>query len=66
MHEGIAQTAPTLPYKPNRRGGGTLKIIFPEEAMHLNPHAAMYTGFVYQDIVVEKIDTHTVRVRSGL
>ena len=145
MHEGIAQTTSALPYKPTRRGGGTVRIIYPDAAMHLNPHltsgnkervvsrifyeplagwdndghlvpqlaaeipsrdngglaadgksviwklkrdvqwhdgkpftaddvvftaayaadpaAAMYTSFIYKDIQVEKIDTHTVRVR---
>ncbi len=145
MQQGIAQTPSTLSYKPTRRGGGTLKIVYHEAAVHLNPHyasgnkerivsrifyeplagwdsdgnlvpqlaaeipsrenggrasdgrsvvwklkrgvlwhdgrpftaddvvftaayaadpaAAMYTSFVYKDIVVEKIDLHTVRVR---
>jgi peptide/nickel transport system substrate-binding protein len=41
MHEGIAQTAPALPYKPTKRGGGgTLKILYWQAAVHLNPHYA--------------------------
>ena len=41
MHEGIAQTAPAIPYKPTKRGGGgTLKLIYWQAAVHLNPHYA--------------------------
>lgn len=41
MHEGIAQTTPTIPYKPTKRGGGgTLKLIYWQAAVHLNPHYA--------------------------
>ena len=41
MHEGIAQTTPTIPYKPTKRGGGgTLKVIYWQAAVHLNPHYA--------------------------
>jgi peptide/nickel transport system substrate-binding protein len=41
MHEGVAQTTPTIPYKPTKRGGGgTLKLIYWQAAVHLNPHYA--------------------------
>jgi len=41
MHEGIAQTAAAIPYKPTKRGGGgTLKLIWWQGATHLNPHFA--------------------------
>jgi peptide/nickel transport system substrate-binding protein len=41
MHEGIAQTAPAIPYKPTKRGGGgALKLIYWQAAVHLNPHYA--------------------------
>ena len=41
MHEGIAQTQAALPYKPTKRGGGgTLKLIYWQAAVHLNPHYA--------------------------
>ena len=41
MHEGIAQTQATIPYKPTKRGGGgPLKIIYWQAAVHLNPHYA--------------------------
>jgi peptide/nickel transport system substrate-binding protein len=41
MHEGIAQTAPGYSYKPTRRGGGgTIKLIYWQAAVHLNPHYA--------------------------
>ena len=41
MHEGLAQTVPTIPYKPTKRGGGgTLKMIYWQAAVHLNPHYA--------------------------
>ncbi|MFO1217627.1 MAG: peptide ABC transporter substrate-binding protein [Burkholderiaceae bacterium] len=41
MHEGIAQTAPAIPYKPTKRGGaGPLKLIYWQASVHLNPHYA--------------------------
>ncbi len=41
MHEGVAQTAPVIPYKPTKRGGGgTLRLIYWQAAVHLNPHYA--------------------------
>jgi peptide/nickel transport system substrate-binding protein len=41
MHEGIAQTTPTFAYKGTRRGGGgPLKLIWWQGAVHLNPHFA--------------------------
>ncbi|MFO1293992.1 MAG: peptide ABC transporter substrate-binding protein [Rubrivivax sp.] len=41
MHEGLAQTAAPIPYKPTKRGGGgTLKLIYWQAAVHLNPHYA--------------------------
>jgi len=41
MHEGIAQTTPTIPYKGTKRGGGgPLKLIWWQGAVHLNPHFA--------------------------
>jgi len=41
MHEGVAQTTPTIPYKPTKRGGGgALKLIYWQAAVHLNPHYA--------------------------
>ena len=41
MHEGLAQTAPAMPYKPTKRGGGgSLKLIYWQAAVHLNPHYA--------------------------
>ena len=41
MHEGVAQTPPAIPYKPTKRGGGgTLKLIYWQAAVHLNPHFA--------------------------
>ncbi|TSA11226.1 MAG: peptide ABC transporter substrate-binding protein [Comamonadaceae bacterium] len=41
MHEGIAQTQASIPYKPTKRGGGgPLKIIYWQAAVHLNPHYA--------------------------
>ncbi|MFN9193041.1 MAG: peptide ABC transporter substrate-binding protein [Pseudomonadota bacterium] len=40
MNEGLAQT-PTIPYKCTRRGGGgTLKLIYWQAPVHLNPHYA--------------------------
>ena len=41
MHEGVAQTTPAIPYKPTKRGGGgPLKLIYWQAAVHLNPHNA--------------------------
>ncbi|MDO9284148.1 MAG: peptide ABC transporter substrate-binding protein [Aquabacterium sp.] len=41
MHEGVAQTQAALPYKPTKRGGGgTLKLLYWQAAVHLNPHYA--------------------------
>ena len=41
MHEGIAQTSTLPPYKPTKRGGGgPLKLIYWQAAVHLNPHYA--------------------------
>jgi hypothetical protein len=41
MHEGIAQTAPGYSYKPTKRGGGgAIKLIYWQAAVHLNPHYA--------------------------
>jgi peptide/nickel transport system substrate-binding protein len=41
MNEGIAQTTTTLPYKGTKRGGGgVLKLIWWQGAVHLNPHFA--------------------------
>jgi peptide/nickel transport system substrate-binding protein len=41
MHEGIAQSQASIPYKPTKRGGGgPLKIIYWQAAVHLNPHYA--------------------------
>ena len=41
MHAGVAQAQTALPYKPTKRGGGgTLKIIYWQAAVHLNPHYA--------------------------
>ena len=41
MHEGIAQTTPTIPYKPTKRGGGgPLRLIYWQASVHLNPHYA--------------------------
>jgi peptide/nickel transport system substrate-binding protein len=41
MHEGIAQTQSSIPYKPTKRGGGgPLKLIYWQAAVHLNPHYA--------------------------
>ena len=40
MHAGIAN-AQTLPYKPTKRGGGgTLRLIYWQASVHLNPHYA--------------------------
>lgn len=41
MQEGIAQTATPIPYKGTKRGGGgPLKLIWWQGAVHLNPHFA--------------------------
>ena len=41
MHEGIAQTTPVIPFKGTKRGGGgALKLIWWQGAVHLNPHFA--------------------------
>ncbi len=41
MNEGIAQTTTALPYKGTKRGGGgVLKLIWWQGAVHLNPHFA--------------------------
>jgi len=41
MHEGIAQQPAPIPYKPTKRGGGgSLKLIWWQGAVHLNPHFA--------------------------
>jgi peptide/nickel transport system substrate-binding protein len=42
MHEGIAQTAAPIPYKPTKRGGGgTLKLMWWQPPTLLNPHFAV-------------------------
>jgi len=44
MHHGIAQAQTTLPYKPTKRGGGgTLKLLWWQGPVHLNPHWATGT-----------------------
>ena len=41
LNAGVAQAQTTLPYKPTKRGGGgTLKMIYWQGAVHLNPHYA--------------------------
>ncbi len=41
MHEGVAQTPAPIPYRPTKRGGGgALKLIWWQGAVHLNPHFA--------------------------
>ncbi|NDG39435.1 MAG: peptide ABC transporter substrate-binding protein [Betaproteobacteria bacterium] len=41
MHEGLAQSQGSIPYKPTKRGGGgTLKLLYWQAAVHLNPHYA--------------------------
>ena len=41
MHAGVAQAQTTIPYKGTKRGGGgTLKLIYWQAAVHLNPHFA--------------------------
>lgn len=39
MHAGVAQ-AQALPYKPTKRGGGALRLIYWQASVHLNPHYA--------------------------
>lgn len=44
MHAGIAQAQTALPYKPTKRGGGgTLKVLWWQGPVHLNPHWATGT-----------------------
>ena len=44
MHAGIANAATALPYKPTKRGGGgTLKLLWWQGPVHLNPHWATGT-----------------------
>jgi peptide/nickel transport system substrate-binding protein len=44
LHYGVAQAQTTLPYKPTRRGGGgTLKVLWWQGPVHLNPHWATGT-----------------------
>ncbi|MBC7940381.1 MAG: peptide ABC transporter substrate-binding protein [Chitinophagaceae bacterium] len=41
MHAGVAQTQTTVPYKGTKRGGGgTLKMLYWQGPVHLNPHFA--------------------------
>jgi peptide/nickel transport system substrate-binding protein len=41
IQQGIAQPTPVIPYKGTKRGGGgTLKLIWWQGAVHLNPHFA--------------------------
>lgn len=41
LHSGVAQAQTTIPYKPTKRGGGgTLKLIYWQAPVHLNPHYA--------------------------
>ncbi len=41
MHHGVAQSQTLPAYKPTKRGGGgTLKMIYWQAAVHLNPHYA--------------------------
>ena len=41
MHAGVANAQTTIPYKGTKRGGGgTLKLIYWQAAVHLNPHFA--------------------------
>lgn len=41
MNAGIAQAQTAVPYKPTKRGGGgMLKVIYWQAAVHLNPHYA--------------------------
>jgi peptide/nickel transport system substrate-binding protein len=44
LQQGIAQTPAPLAYKPTKRGGGgTLKLLWWQGAVHLNPHFAAGT-----------------------
>ena len=44
LHHGIAMAQTALPYKPTRRGGGgTLKLLWWQGPVHLNPHWATGT-----------------------
>jgi peptide/nickel transport system substrate-binding protein len=41
MHHGVANSQTAIPYKPTKRGGGgPLKLIYWQAAVHLNPHYA--------------------------
>ena len=41
LHAGVAQAQTAIPYKPTKRGGGgTLKVLYWQAAVHLNPHYA--------------------------
>ncbi len=41
MHYGVAQAQSNFTYKPTRRGGGgTLKVLYWQGSVHLNPHFA--------------------------
>jgi peptide/nickel transport system substrate-binding protein len=41
MHAGVANAQTTIPYKGTKRGGGgTLKLIYWQASVHLNPHFA--------------------------
>ncbi len=41
MHSGVANAQASLPYKPTKRGGGgTVKVIYWQAPVHLNPHYA--------------------------
>ncbi|WP_418316342.1 peptide ABC transporter substrate-binding protein [Piscinibacter sakaiensis] len=41
MHSGIAQAQTAIPYKPTKKGGGgTLKLLWWQGPVHLNPHFA--------------------------
>lgn len=41
MHAGVAQAQTAIPYRGTKRGGGgTLKLIYWQAAVHLNPHFA--------------------------
>lgn len=44
MHAGVAQAQTAIPYKPTKRGGGgTLKLLWWQGPVHLNPHWATGT-----------------------
>ena len=44
LHAGVAQGQTALPYKPTKRGGGgTLKLLWWQGPVHLNPHWAAGT-----------------------